>query len=99
MAPSPETQRQALIAVADQLSDLILSATADGSISFDAAIAIVAGALVQAGPSSYRPGSLAALSLTPQGRVRVTLEELAIDRFAGPPSVGALPWDLGGVCG
>lgn len=72
------TERQAMIAIANQLSNLVLTAAADGSITFEGAIAIVAGALAQAGASNYTPGEINSLTLNTLGQVRVaTTDEVA----------------------
>lgn len=88
------TERQALVAIATQLNDLVAAMSASGT--FEAAIAIQAGALVNEGESSYRQGDIGSMSLTPRGRLRVTTDEEQVC-WATENPWGAAPW--GGFSG
>lgn len=73
------TERQAMIAIANQLADLVLSASASGTISFEGAIAIVAGALVARGADyDVTYGTLQSLTLTKEGRVLTAIQDLGV---------------------
>lgn len=81
------TERQALVFIAEQLQSLVTES--GGSITFEAALSVVTGALVQEGASNYLPGVAASLSLTPRGSLRVQAEEPM------PPRLLAGPWQSG----
>lgn len=68
-----------MIAIANQLADLVLSASASGTISFEGAIAIVAGALVARGADyDVTYGSLQSLTLTKDGRVQTDIGNVSV---------------------
>lgn len=88
------TERQALIALARQFQALG-EATEDIDIdaSLEAALAVVAGALVTEGAALYRPGTLGALTVRPTGEVRVSGADPQVQWLSSSPFAGASPWE------
>jgi len=87
-----ETERQALVALAKLFQDLTQdSDTILATFSaLSTAVAVLAAGVVQSGESQYQPGAIAAVSLTPTGRLRVAPEELV------PHFMPAAPWEASG---
>lgn len=88
------TERQALVFLAQVLQSLSLtdSSIVDGEVSFEAAITIIAGALVNAGAAALQPGTFGSMSLSPQGRLRVETQESVGPMVMAGPWSGASPW-------
>lgn len=90
-----ETERQALVALAKlfqdlaQDSDTILATFA----MLESAIAVLSAGVVQSSAPAYQPGAIAAMSLTPGGRLRVTTDELQVTRLEATPWDASDPWE------
>jgi hypothetical protein len=74
--PPPQTQREALVALANAMADLVQEASGDG-LTFETAIAAIMGALVTRG-ADYQYNTLGALTMDRSGRARVTMQDLGV---------------------
>lgn len=87
------TDRQALVALAQILQGVDTSAgDLDLFSALSAVLAVLAAGSVQSGPSSYRAGTLAPISLTTTGALRVQTTEQSVRWFGPNPWAGQVRW-------
>lgn len=96
LPPLVFTERQALVALSTLFASLTRSTEGGGAITIDselaAALAVLTAALVVGGSALYRPGSLAAMTINPQGQLRVAPMDVVTARTVIGPWGDGSPW-------
>lgn len=86
------TERQALVRLNSIFQSLLESVGSDGTVTLEQALAVLAAGVVQGGASNYQTGQLGAMTITPQGSVRVQVQEPMVQFTPASPWGGDSPW-------
>jgi len=88
------TERQALVALAQILQGIDTDADDVSLLSaFAAVLAVIAGGLVVGQQALYTEGTVAAVTLTPSGQLRVATADPQVAWFGADPFAGSVAWE------